>query len=273
MSPLARRCIPFFLALLAATPLAAAPARVASMHLCSDQLLLALAAPEQIVSLSYLAADPQYSPIAAAAAGFALNHGQAEEILPLAPDMVLTGAFSTTLAANLLERQGLQVVRLDVATTAQQQYAQILAVGALLGAEGTAAGIVQRMQQDIAHAIDALRPQLQGKRAVFYSSNGYSYGAGTLQHEFISSLGMHNAAAHLQGPALLPLEQLVVAAPDFVIINQPTAADPPLAHALLQHPALAAQDARYRFIVLPDTLFQCASPQYSSAYAAFEAQL
>jgi iron complex transport system substrate-binding protein len=251
----------------------AAAERVASMHLCTDQLLVALAQPQQIVSLSYIAADPAYSPIADIAKNHHLNHGQAEELLPLAPDLVLSGAFSTTLAANLLERQGLQVERLGVASSIADQYAQFRQIGALLGAEGKAELMVQQMQAAVAKHSTALQPRLQGKRAAFYSSNGYSYGRGTLQHDFLQSLGLHNSADTLEGVAQLPLEQLLLAAPDYLFIDRRAEDEAPLAHALLQHPALAALAGKLKLLVLPDTLFQCASPHFVTAYLRLEAQL
>lgn len=261
----------FFL-LTAPATLAALP-RVASMHLCSDQLLIALAQPQQIVSLSYLSADPAFSPIAYAVEGFHLNHGQAEELLPLAPDLVLTGAFSTTLAARLLEQQGLQVQRLGVADSIAAQYAQIRQVGALLDATPQAEALVQQMQAALDTQLPRLRARVQGRRAAFYSSNGYSYGQDTLQHDFIQSLGMHNSAAGFSGVAQLSLEQLLVETPDFLFVDRPPADEAPLAQPLLLHPALRALRDRVQIVVLPDTLFQCASPEFVTAYQSFEAQL
>lgn len=247
--------------------------RVASMHLCSDQLLLALAAPEQIASLSYLSSDPLYSPIAGQVQGFHLNHGQAEELLPLQPELVLTGAFSTLLAAQLLERQGLRVERLEVATSVAAQLAQIHQVGQWLGRAEWAEQVAAAMQQQINTRLAHLRPRLAGKRAAFYSSNGFSYGLDTLQHDFITSLGMHNSAVHISGVAPLPLEQLLRELPDYLFLDRAPQDEAPLAHALLQHPAFAALQDRLQFIVLPDTLFQCASPLFVDAYERLEAQL
>ena len=247
--------------------------RVASMHLCSDQLLLALAAPEQIASLSYLSSDPLYSPIAAQVQGFHLNRGQAEELLPLQPDLVLTGAFSTLLAAQLLERQGLRVERLPVANSITELLAQIRHAGTLLDRSAAAAQMASALQQQIHADVARLQPRLAGKRAAFYSSNGFSYGQGTLQHDFIQSLGMHNSAAGISGVAQLPLEQLLREAPDYLFLDRAPQDEAPLAHALLQHPAFTALQHRLRFIVLPDTLFQCASPLFVDAYEQLEAQL
>ena len=58
---------------------AAAPSRVVSIHLCADQLLLALADRSQIVSVSHFARDETRSPMAGASKEITVNRGRAEE--------------------------------------------------------------------------------------------------------------------------------------------------------------------------------------------------
>ena len=82
-------------------PAAAAPARVVSTNLCTDQLAMLLAAPGQLVSVSWLAADPRSSTMAAEAARYPANHGLAEEIFLLSPDLVLAGSYTARTAVDL----------------------------------------------------------------------------------------------------------------------------------------------------------------------------
>jgi iron complex transport system substrate-binding protein len=259
------------------TPLLAQelPQRIVSMNLCTDQLLLLLVDHERIASLSYFAADPAYSYLAVQAQDIPLNRGQADEVLAFEPDLVLTSQFSATLAANLLERLGVRVERLGFATTAEEVYAQMRQVAALTGNDAEAASLITSVQAVIRNEQERLRPQLLGKSAVFFASNGFSYGAGSLQHDFITSLGLRNVAADagLYGPAQLPLEVLLAAQPDFLFTDRRSALDTKLAHPLLQHPALAALSTQTRVFELPDVLFQCAGPQLAEAYRAFAAQL
>ncbi|NIQ93173.1 MAG: ABC transporter substrate-binding protein, partial [Desulfuromonadales bacterium] len=51
-----------------------------SLNLCADQLVLQLLERRRIASISFVGADPLYSPVAEEAAGIPLNHGQAEEV-------------------------------------------------------------------------------------------------------------------------------------------------------------------------------------------------
>ncbi|MES9971754.1 MAG: hypothetical protein ABW092_17100, partial [Candidatus Thiodiazotropha sp.] len=82
--------IAIVLALLSGMAVAAGPPqRVVSVNLCSDQLLLMLAEPQQVASVSYLSRDPDSSFVADQASRYPLNHARAEEIIRLQPDLVL----------------------------------------------------------------------------------------------------------------------------------------------------------------------------------------
>jgi iron complex transport system substrate-binding protein len=74
---------------------------VASINLCTDQLLLSIAAPEQILSLSWLSADPEESMLAAAAGRYPLNYGTAEELLRIGAEVVIAGAETSPFTRQL----------------------------------------------------------------------------------------------------------------------------------------------------------------------------
>lgn len=266
-----------FLFLCFALPVAAQPVaqRIVSMNLCTDQLLLLLVERERIASLSYFAGDPAYSYLAAQAEGIPANRGQVDEVLAFEPDLVLTSQFSATLAANLLERLGERVERLGFAATVEEIYGQIRQVAALTGTHAKAEQLILDLQTALRAEQEVLLPALQGKSAVFFASNGFSYGASSLQDAFITSLGLRNIAAEagLYGPAQLPLETLIAAEPDFLFVERRNKLDTQLAHPLLQHPALAVLENRTRIIEIPDALFQCAGTQLTDAYRMLSAQL
>ena len=88
------------------------PSRVASLNLCTDQLLLALADRSQILSLSRLAQDRSISFLANHAAGLPMNDGSAETTLFDRPDLVLTGTYGQQEQIALLRLQGLEVLPL-----------------------------------------------------------------------------------------------------------------------------------------------------------------
>lgn len=251
------------------------PQRIVSMNLCTDHLLLLLVDRERIASLSYFARDPDFSVLADMAEGIPVNRGQVDEVIAFAPDLVLTSQFSATLAANLLERMEYNVYRLGFAASLEDVYTQIGEIAEITGAGARGASLVRNIRDDVARQQNALREKLQGKSAVFFASNGFTYGNASLQDSFIRSLGMRNIAAEagISGPAMLSLEVLLSAAPDYLFIDQPRLADAQLAHPMLRHPALAGLNATTKMVTLADTYFQCAGPQIAEAYAALADQL
>ncbi|MEE4527099.1 hypothetical protein, partial [Klebsiella pneumoniae] len=75
------------LAIASATVTAATAAgpRIASINLCTDQLLIALADPDQVLGLSPYALDKARSWMAVEAARYPLLSGEAEDVLELKP--------------------------------------------------------------------------------------------------------------------------------------------------------------------------------------------
>ncbi|MDR2212470.1 MAG: ABC transporter substrate-binding protein [Pseudomonadales bacterium] len=251
------------------------PARIVSMNICTDQLLLRVVEPGRIVSLSYLSADPAYSPLAQQAENFALNHGQAEEIIALAPDLVLTSQFSASFTAALLERRGYHVERFGFAATLDGAAEQISALGALTGRTAQAAALRDTLQSGVAASVARLRPLLDTERAVFLSNNGFVYGSGTLQDSFLQSLGLVNVASELglSGPAPLSLEALLAAKPTLVFTPPVNSLDAQLAHPLLRHPLWRRLGGQVRRVALEERWFDCAGPEILRAYAALEREL
>ncbi len=87
-----------------------APRRVVSFNLCADQLVVALADPEQIAGLSPYATDSALSVVADKARAFRKADWQAESTLLLEPDLVLIGPNDRSVTRRMLASQGLRVV-------------------------------------------------------------------------------------------------------------------------------------------------------------------
>ena len=75
--------------LLWATSAIAAPQKIVSLNLCTDQLLMLLADPDQIASLSKIVDDPNVSFLAEKSAEFKKNRGDAEEIFMNSPGLFI----------------------------------------------------------------------------------------------------------------------------------------------------------------------------------------
>lgn len=242
----------------------AAPRRVVSLNLCADELVLRLARPEQVASVTYLARDPLASNVADLAAGVPVNRGLAEEIVPLAPDLVIVGAFTTRTTTAMLRRLGLEVMELSIPQTLAEAYAQIRFVAARLGVPERGEAMVRRMEEAFARL-----PRIEGPlpSAVVLRPNGFTAGRGSIADEILARAGLANLAAQLSTDRMgqLALEEIVRAQPDLLVVNAAREAPPSLADALLHHPALAPFAADGRTVSLPIRLWTCAGPELAEA--------
>ena len=239
------------------------PQRVVSINLCTDQLAMLLAAPGQLLSVSYLARDPRSSAMAEEAQGFPVNRARAEEIFLLAPDLVLGGTFSTPGTVAMLRRMGLRVELLPPAQSFDDIAAHLRAMGALLGQEAQAEAMAEALEARLA----ALPPPPEVRpRLALYGANGATSGQGGLSAEIVARAGFANITAGLDLPdtGRLALERLVLADPDLVLTAQPF---PGTSHAeaILDHPALAALTGRQEGGYLTDADWVCGLPQAMDA--------
>ena len=210
------------LALVASTAAAAGarPQRVVSMNLCTDQLVLLLAARGRIASVSYLAFDPEVSYFANTAQelqanhGLYANHGLAEEILPLGPDLILAGTYTTRATVAVLRRFGHRVLRLEPADGFDAIRKNIRTVARALGETAKAERIIaafDRRLSAVAPDRDATTP-----RAIVLQPRGMTTGPGSLADGILRAAGLLNLSADLgvTGMGFLPLERIIQAEPD-----------------------------------------------------------
>lgn len=249
----------------AVTPAAAAPQRVVSMNLCTDQIAMLLAAPGQLISVSDLARDPRMSPMAEAAAAYTANHGRAEEIFLLRPDLVIAGQFASGPTVAMLRRLGLRVEVLAPAESIAAIRAEITHVGALLGREAAAAQLLDRFDRGLAAARS---PADRGRAALFYA-NGITSGRATLAGAILTEAGFRNIASDyaIEGTSHLPLELLVMARPDRLITGARWPGQS-RGEAILDHPALAR--AAPQSAEVTDRDWVCGTPHVLRAIEALQ---
>lgn len=214
----------------------AAPQRVVSMNLCTDQIAMLLAAPGQLVSVSDLARDPRMSPMADRAQDYPINHGRAEEIYLMRPDLVIAGQYASGPTVAMLRRLGVRVEVLPPAEDIDAIRAEIIRMGGLLGREDKAAQVLARFERGLTLA----ESNADRGRAALYYANGYTSGRDTLAGTILTAAGYRNVADDLgiTDTRSLPLEMLVMARPDRLITGAKWPGQS-RGEAILDHPALA----------------------------------
>ncbi|HYE51950.1 MAG TPA: ABC transporter substrate-binding protein [Azospirillaceae bacterium] len=249
---------------------AAPPQRVVSLNLCTDQLAVLLLPPERIAALSFLSRDEDLSYVADRARSLPVVQGQAEEILPLAPDLVLAGTFTTRPTVALLKARGIPVLELDMPHDFAAIRAQLRQVAAALGEEARGEALVAAMDRTL-----ALSAPADGRRpsALSFAPGGFTSGAGTLSAAVMEAAGLSNYAGGrgLAGYGYLPVEEVAAAPPDLLVADTEPEAHPSLAGRLLSHPALARAvpaEARTR---IRSGLWTCGGPFTAEAVAQLAA--
>jgi iron complex transport system substrate-binding protein len=253
--------IGLLLALVASTgPVAAeAPKRVVSMNVCTDQMAMLVAAPGQLHSVSFLAGDEGSSALADRAGDYAVNHGLAEEVFLMQPDLVLAGTYTTRATVDLLRRLDIRVEEFAPEQDFDDVRANLRRMGDLLEQPERAEAVVADLDGRLAEI--AARPAT-GRTVATYYANSYTSGTGTLVDAVIAASGLTNLAAELglAGTARLPLELLLLARPDLVADGEARQPTPALAAQNFAHPAYRALVADRASVVVPPAQTVCGTP-------------
>ncbi|MBB1090871.1 ABC transporter substrate-binding protein [Rhodopseudomonas palustris] len=238
-------------------PADAAPKRFASINMCTDQLLLTLADPEQIVGLGPYARDPHMSWLAKEAERYPKLSGEAEDLLMLAPDVILAGRYGKRATRELLRAKRLPVEEFDSPRTIDDVKAQILRVGQLVGHPERSEALIGDIDRAIARAT-AMASRRQA-RVLALSRRGWVTGGDSLISSLLKTVGLSNAASEL-GLAyggFASLEAIVASRPDLLLVaeDRPEAEDQ--GKALLLHPSIQNAYPPSRRIVVPEQLTIC----------------
>ncbi len=233
------------------------------MNLCTDQLAMMIAAQGQLISVSHVAFDPLSSAMVDEAAAYHKNHGLAEEIYLLKPDLVLAGRFSNRATVSMLERLGIPVVLLDVAGSLEEIPPLITKVGAALHRAERATALVQDYEQRLAR----LRAEaITHPRAALYYANGYTLGDNSLSGQILLAAGFSNVAteAGITRSGTLPLELLVMSAPEALITgtHYPGASR---SEEILYHPVVETLRANLPGAGASDRDWICGTPHVLAA--------
>jgi iron complex transport system substrate-binding protein len=234
------------------------PKRVVSMNLCTDQIAMLIADEGQLHSVSYLASEPA-SVLAEQAGKYAVNHGLAEEIFLMQPDLVIAGTFSTRTTVDLLRRLGFRVEEFAPENSFDDVRANLKRMGAILGREQRAAELVAELDRGLAGLAANAVPQ---KSVALYYANSYTSGSSTLADAIVKASGLRNIgdALGFAGTARLPLELLLLADPDLIVAGDSPYEAPALAQENFVHPAYKAVARGDHTVTVPPKYTICGAP-------------
>lgn len=246
--------------LVSAVPIARVP-RIVSINPCIDAVLMDVADPAQIAGISHYSQDPRATSISLSQARrFHATSGTAEEVVALAPDVVITGPHVEPATIAALKRMRIALVQYPVPESVAESVAQVRAIAALAGHPQRGAVLAARIDAAARPSAGAAVP------ALIWQGGGLVPGAGTLADELLRRAGFRNmsAAYGLKRWDVLPLEYLV-ARPPRVLLSPSLAAVGE--DRITAHPAI--RRLARRIIVAPyaTRLMNCGGPTIIAAMA------
>lgn len=252
-------------ALLAAAPAparVAPPVRVASLSLCTDELALLLAAPGQLASVTWLAADAQETALASRTRGLTLNNGRMESVAALRPDLVLTSGPATRYAAEIAARLGARVVDVPAPATIADIRANVRAVSAALGRPAAAQSVLATFDRDLGPV------RVVGKPALLVQGGGYVPAPGSLAAGLLARAGLIQVGTN---GGQIDFEQLLIHPPQVIVLLRYRVGQTSRAQSWLAHPAL--RHLASRRVAIDGRAWTCMGPGAAAALPRLRAAL
>jgi iron complex transport system substrate-binding protein len=247
--------------------------RIVSMNVCTDQLLLSLAEPAQILGLSRYSRNAGESFAAGEARRFPILSGGAEDVLVLKPDVVVASLYDKRSTRELLRQHGLQLAEFSVPRNLEEVKAQIRQMGDVVGHPDRAAAEIARLDAAIARAREAAARKPY--RVLPLSRRGWVSGSDSLESSLLSAAGLSNAAGELgvASGGYVPLEAIVNLRPDFLVVSEAGDRAEDDGRAFLLHPALERFYPPQKRIVIPERLIVCGGVMLADALYVLTVEL
>ncbi|MEN3976035.1 ABC transporter substrate-binding protein [Emcibacter sp. SYSU 3D8] len=253
------------LAVLSTASADAAPRRIVSMGLCTDQLVMLLADPNTILSVHWVTQDVEDSAMWRQAARYTPNHGLAEEVLRLRPDMVFADGSNSPLAVTMLQRQGISVYTVPVADSFAGVRANIREIATALDDPARGEALIGSFDAALAKTRGSLADLRY--RSLVYGANGFSAGIPSLFNDVLAHLGLVNIAARpgQSGWVSMSVEEVLRAEPQLLILGEYRMDAPSMANLVLEHPALDTLRRDRPVVSVPTALWNCGTPYLAQA--------
>lgn len=233
-----------------AMPAEAAPKRVASLNLCTDELLLMLGDPSQIASVTHLAQSPAETPLWRSARRYERNDGSLLSVAALQPDLVLTMGGGARDRLRIASRLGMRTLDLPFAQSLADVERNIAQVASALGRPASGAALIRRIA-----ALKASVPRA-GIETIWIGGGGRTVSSAGLEAQWMRLAGMKQRA--VQGDRIA-LETLIARPPPLLLRSDYRQGQYSGGQRWLSHP-VASRPRRSRTITTDGRRWTCMGP-------------
>ena len=236
--------------------------RIVSINPCVDSILMHVADHSQIAGISHYSQDPRATSIPIAQAmQFKATSGTAEEVVALAPDLVIAGAHVAPSTIAALKRMHIALLQLSVPETIAENRDQITQIAKAIGHADRGKQLNARIDAAIA-AAHTTQPAIP---ALIWQGGGLVPGDGTLASVLLQRAGFHNLSGDygLKKWDVLPLEYLVARSPRVLF----TVGDDTGLDRMVSHPVIGQLSGNIARRPYPERLLHCGGPTIIDAVA------
>ncbi len=247
------------------------PLRVVSLNLCTDQLLIALAEPEQIAAVSLLADEPMMSNYVAKAKTYPAVGNNAEQIIAYSPDLILASNYTDAILSAWLNKFGYRLVALPLVNTLDEVPFRIEEIATLLQRPDEGRRLIDDYNDRMAQIEQSLPPL----KVIVVAANLYVAGAGTIPDQLLTRMGLVNVASTkiTNGWAYITLEQLIAWQPDYIILQKDSVNRASRAEQVFDHNALTVLLQDSQRINVPARYWICGGPEIAQAGELIQRQI
>lgn len=240
----------------------ARPSKVVSFNLCADQLALEFGNLDQVVGLSSMSRNQALSYHWRLATAIPAIRASAETALRLGPELILVGQHDAGYTKAVLAKAGMKIYSLPIWKTLAQTRAGVIHAAAQMGQKIRG----EELASDIDRALrrlETLQARIGADRSfLILQRRGYAQNGG-IAAEVLLHAGLRNASDEFDLPAaggFVPLEKLVKARPNYLVVSEAIAVAEDQGQALFLHPAVTRLYPPKKRLVIPDVLSICAGP-------------
>ena len=232
------------------TPALAQPRRVVSLNLCTDELLILLADPAQIASVTHLSQSPAETPLWRRARRHAGNDGSLLSVAAMRPDLVVTMGGGARDRVRVAQRLGFATLDLPFAQSLVDVERSIVRLAAALGRPAAGATLLRQMES-------LKRSAPRGSvDTIWLGGGGRTVAATGLEAQWMRLAGLRQRS--ILGDRVT-LEQLMARPPRLLLRSDYRQGQYSGAQRWLSHPA-ARRPARSRSLQTDGRLWTCMGP-------------
>lgn len=203
--------------------------RVASLNLCTDEILLSLARPEQVLTITHLSRDPRESALWRQARRYRANDGSLMAVATMRPDLILATDGGGRDRERIAGAIGAKLVELPYAQTLDDVERAIGRIAEALGREDAGGALLARMRAARRSA------PARSHDAIFLSGGGRSLSPDSLGAQWLRLAGLRQRPLHGDR---IEAEAMLSAPPEILIRSDYRSDQLSREQQWLAHPAL-----------------------------------